>query len=152
MIILDYSTYTKGQVYDYRTKRLNMASRDEKDLAQDVRDMWLAAQAKWNAKYQNSIYVFLTCTYRSPEEQNALYAQGRTAPGQIVTNAKAGQSHHNLYPSPAFDIAFKRSDGKILWDDSLFIEFSIMAKSCGLSWGGDWHSIKDKPHFERQGL
>src|SRR3990167_8432100 len=44
---------------------------------------------------RRGVEVFLTCTYRSGEEQNRLYAQGRTTPGRIVTNAKAGQSAHN---------------------------------------------------------
>ena len=32
---------------------------------------------------------------RTMVEQEALYAQGRTAPGAIVTNAQPGQSPHN---------------------------------------------------------
>ena len=32
---------------------------------------------------------------RSDKEQNDLYAQGRTKPGKIVTNARAGESNHN---------------------------------------------------------
>jgi peptidoglycan LD-endopeptidase CwlK len=39
--------------------------------------------------------ILITCTLRPNEEQDALYAQGRTTPGHIVTNAKAGQSAHN---------------------------------------------------------
>ena len=35
-------------------------------------------------------------TYRSFDEQNHLYAQGRTKPGKIVTYAKGGQSYHNF--------------------------------------------------------
>lgn len=33
-------------------------------------------------------------TTRSPEQQNNYFAQGRTAPGPIITNARAGQSPH----------------------------------------------------------
>lgn len=32
--------------------------------------------------------------YRSPDRQAALYAQGRTAPGKIVTYARPGESFH----------------------------------------------------------
>ena len=39
--------------------------------------------------------ILVTCTLRTQAEQQALYAQGRTAPGHIVTNAQAGQSAHN---------------------------------------------------------
>ena len=34
--------------------------------------------------------------FRSFAEQNLIYSQGRTRPGKIVTNAKAGQSMHNF--------------------------------------------------------
>src|ERR1043165_556102 len=61
-----------------------------------------------------------TQTLRTFEEQNALYAQGRTKPGQIVTNAKGGQSYHNY--GLAIDFALlidKNGDGKpdeVSWD------------------------------------
>ena len=41
---------------------------------------------------ENDIDLLITSTYRDHESQNALYAQGRTAPGKRVTNAKGGQS------------------------------------------------------------
>nr|WP_295770097.1 M15 family metallopeptidase [Rhodoferax sp.] len=42
---------------------------------------------------------------RSCAEQDALYAQGRTAPGNKVTNAKSGDSNHNF--GIAFDIGVR---------------------------------------------
>lgn len=42
------------------------------------------------------IKVILTWGYRSTEEQNKLYAKGRTAPGSMVTNACGGYSWHNF--------------------------------------------------------
>src|SRR5699024_12147382 len=45
--------------------------------------------------YKQGIYVLFSDGYRSHAEQNALYAQGRTKPGNIVTNARRGQSLHN---------------------------------------------------------
>ena len=45
----------------------------------------------------------ITSTLRSFAEQTALYNQGRTTAGQVVTNAKAGQSNHNFGLS--FDFA-----------------------------------------------
>lgn len=39
--------------------------------------------------------VLVYCTLRDDEEQAALYAQGRTTPGKIVTKAQPGQSAHN---------------------------------------------------------
>ena len=58
------------------------------------------------------IEVIVTSTYRDAESQNALYAQGRTAPGRKVTNAKAGQSWHNW--RVAFDVVPLRN-GKPVW-------------------------------------
>ena len=42
------------------------------------------------------VVYFATFGTRTYEEQNALYAQGRTAPGKIVTNARGGQGAHNF--------------------------------------------------------
>jgi peptidoglycan LD-endopeptidase CwlK len=58
---------------------------------------------------ESGLDIVVTCTYRSNAEQNILYAQGRTKPGKIVTNAKAGKSEHNFTlngrpASKAFDI------------------------------------------------
>jgi len=48
--------------------------------------------------------IKITSAFRSIAEQDALYAQGRTKPGSIVTNAKGGQSLHNY--GVAFDVCF----------------------------------------------
>jgi peptidoglycan LD-endopeptidase CwlK len=40
-------------------------------------------------------HLLVVSGLRTPAEQDALYEQGRTTPGHIVTNAKAGQSMHN---------------------------------------------------------
>lgn len=70
------------------------------------------------------INIVITCTYRSNAEQDADYAQGRTTPGNVITNAKAGASAHNctncqdLPSSRGFDFAIKNSDGSINWTTS----------------------------------
>ena len=43
-----------------------------------------------------NITLRITMGYRTIKEQNDLYAQGRTKPGNKVTNAKGGQSFHNF--------------------------------------------------------
>lgn len=87
-------------------------------------------------------------SFRTKEEQDALYAKGRTAPGNIVTNAKGSSysSHHQW--GTAFDIY--RSDGKGVYVDSdgFFEKVGKIGKSIGLEWGGDWKSPVDKPHFQ----
>lgn len=87
-------------------------------------------------------------SFRTKEEQDALYAKGRTAPGNIVTNAKGSSysSHHQW--GTAFDIY--RNDGKGVYTDGdgFFEKVGKMGKSIGLEWGGDWKSPVDKPHFQ----
>lgn len=86
---------------------------------------------------------------RTIAEQNNLYAQGRTAPGQIVTNARGGSSYHNY--GLAIDI-LEIKNGQAIWHAGTSTEMKNIAaigKSYDFSWGGDWTSFKDYPHFER---
>ena len=96
------------------------------------------------------IEVIVTSTYRDAESQNALYAQGRTAPGRKVTNAKGGQSWHNW--RVAFDVVPLRN-GKPVWgtageDLKLWQRIGAIGKSCGLEWAGDWRTFREFPHFQ----
>lgn len=89
--------------------------------------------------------LFITDGFRSFKEQDELYAQGRTKPGKIVTNAKAGQSAHNY--GLAVDLAFQK-DGKLSYEQSLYAPVYSIARSMGLELGADWTSFPDKPHFQ----
>lgn len=87
-------------------------------------------------------------TLRTKAEQDALYAQGRTAPGNIVTNAP-GSSYSSYHQwGTAFDIY--RADGRGAYYDSdgFFSKVGAIGTSIGLEWGGNWKSIVDKPHFQ----
>lgn len=90
--------------------------------------------------------LVVTEGYRSIERQNELYAQGRTAPGAIVTNAKGGESMHQY--GVAFDVIFL-VNGKRTYDvdDSKWQKIGAIGKSLELQWGGTW-SNPDRPHFE----
>lgn len=81
---------------------------------------------------------------RTIAEQNELYAQGRTKPGKIVTKAKGGSSYHNY--GLAIDVC-PIINGKLDWNwkYELLLPF---AKKYGLTWGGGFKTILDKPHFE----
>lgn len=118
-------------------------SRDIKELHPHVRTLverFLAACAK------EGIDVIITSTYRDMESQAALYAQGRTAPGKIVTNAKAGQSWHNY--RLAFDFC-PIINGKAQWNDTkLFTRCGEIAESVGLEWAGRWKSFKELAHCQ----
>tara|TARA_R110000868_G_C10972514_1_gene770260 strand:+ start:1422 stop:1841 length:420 start_codon:yes stop_codon:yes gene_type:complete len=82
------------------------------------------------------IDVLITSTYRDAESQNALYAQGRTTAGKIVTNAKAGQSFHNF--RCAFDFV-PIVNGKAQWNDlAMFQRCGLIAEFVGLEWAGRW--------------
>lgn len=107
-------------------------------------------------------------TLRTNQEQDALYAQGRTKlfddTGKrlgIVTNAKGGQSIHNY--GLAFDIVLlldKNNDGifeTASWDTkadndkngvSDWMAVVKYFKSLGFAWGGDWSNPYDPPHFQ----
>lgn len=87
-------------------------------------------------------------TWRSVEEQDELYAQGRTKPGNIVTYARGSSysSMHQWYI--AFD--FYRNDGRGAYsnDDGFFSKIGAIGEKLGLEWGGRWTSPVDMPHFQ----
>jgi len=90
--------------------------------------------------------ITITQTLRTIEEQDALYAQGRTKPGNIVTKAKGGYSLHNF--GVAFDIC-PIINGKAAWNDNaLFNKIGEIGMKIGLEWGGTWTSFPDLPHFQ----
>jgi peptidoglycan L-alanyl-D-glutamate endopeptidase CwlK len=93
------------------------------------------------------IDVLITSTYRDLESQGALYAQGRTTKGIIVTNAKAGQSFHNY--RVAFDFV-PIVNGKCVWNDvGLFTKCGRIAESLGLEWAGSWSGkFKETAHCQ----
>jgi peptidoglycan LD-endopeptidase CwlK len=81
--------------------------------------------------------------WRSDVRQRWLYAQGRTRPGDVVTNAQSA-----LYSWHGYGLAvdvISRAHG---WDDATFFErLARIAKGVGLDWGGDW-STRDLPHLQ----
>lgn len=111
---------------------------------------------------QKQVSVLIYCIYRSDAAQRVLYAQGRTTPGRICTNAKAGQSAHNRTTanrpaSDAFD-ACPLIDNKPTWATKgkallYWNEMGCAAETLGLQWGrhyknlgGDWsHFQFDRP-------
>ncbi|MEF9953069.1 MAG: peptidoglycan-binding protein [Clostridium sp.] len=121
-------------------------SRDLSLLHPHVKDLAEKFLAKCKAA---GLDVIITQTLRTIAEQNDLYAQGRSKPGNKVTNAKGGYSMHNY--GLAFDIAIKVK-GKIVWDnEALYKKAGQIGESLGLEWGGSWSSFKDTPHFQWSG-
>jgi peptidoglycan L-alanyl-D-glutamate endopeptidase CwlK len=95
------------------------------------------------------IKIRATSTLRTYEEQNKLYAQGRTTKGGIVTNAKGGQSNHNF--GTALDVV-PIVNGQPDWKTTAdtWSKIAVIGKGLGFQWGGDWKGLVDKPHFEMQ--
>lgn len=108
----------------------------------------------------------ITYALRTFKEQNDLYNLGRTVvnpdgktakkpKGNIVTNAKAGQSIHNYGLAVDFALII---DGKTAswdnlkdWDGDMVSDWTEVVrifKGDGWEWGGDWKTFKDLPHFQ----
>lgn len=104
----------------------------------------------------SGIDAFITETYRSIADQNTDYAQGRTSPGHIITNAKGGQSPHNCTNGDgtpgarAFDFAIQDATGVLDWDaqDPAWQAAIKIGEALGLVSGARWCTIKDNPHME----
>jgi|ERR1700722_6962227 len=93
----------------------------------------------------NGVVFKIISGTRTYDEQNELFAQGRTKPGPIVTKARGGQSNHNF--GVAWDIGiFKNSE--YIPESKLYRNAGSIGKEQGLEWGGDWQSIQDEPHFQ----
>ncbi len=88
---------------------------------------------------------------RSWSAQAALYAQGRTKPGKIVTKARPGSSWHNY--GLAIDLGlFKNGiyldERKPAEADKLYAEIGRIAEVNGIEWAGTWKSFQETPHFQ----
>ncbi|MDL4841175.1 M15 family metallopeptidase [Aquibacillus rhizosphaerae] len=102
-----------------------------------------------------NISIVITDGFRTIEEQNAIYARGRTTDGTIVTNAEGGESFHNY--GLAIDFALQLGNGDVIWDlaydgnengEADWMEVVEIAKDLGFEWGGDWARFQDYPHLQ----
>lgn len=121
-------------------------SRSLDDLKKPVAEK---ARAFFAACAARNVAVLCTCTLRTREEQAALWAQGRTTPGRIVTWAKPGTSLHEF--GRAFDVVPLRG-GVPVWgtsgaDGALWQLVGEIGEGVGLTWGGRW-AKPDRPHFQ----
>ena len=127
-------------------------------MSRQIEDLIPAVQTKARELIQLAknagIDLLITSTYRSNEEQAALYAQGRTKPGLIVTNARPGESFHNW--RCAFDVV-PLKNGKPVWgttgpDGDLWRKIGGMGESVGLEWAGRWTGkMREVAHFQYTG-
>lgn len=130
-----------------------ISSRDLNDLHPKVKQL---AEKFIDECHKQNIDILITSTYRDNESQNALYAIGRTIKGanprllkpkgNIVTNAKAGQSFHNY--KLAFDFV-PIVNGKPDWNNlKTFEKCGKIAESIGLEWAGRWKGFKELAHCQ----
>jgi peptidoglycan L-alanyl-D-glutamate endopeptidase CwlK len=111
---------------------------------QSAIDAWTEAQSAM----PDSVKIVVVQGLRTFAESDALYAQGRTTPGSIVTNAGAGKSYHNY--GLAFDFSMV-TNGKTDWVvGPNWMKVSEIMKKHGMAWGGDFATLKDNPHFENR--
>jgi peptidoglycan L-alanyl-D-glutamate endopeptidase CwlK len=96
------------------------------------------------------IWLRVSQGLRTWQQQGLLYAQGRTEPGKIVTNARAGYSMHqfglavDIVPADANFPTFVPD-----WDsmDSRWQQVLELAETCQLREGAQWRTFPDRPHL-----
>jgi peptidoglycan L-alanyl-D-glutamate endopeptidase CwlK len=141
-----------GDTFDARTEA-NLATLDPRarpTLRKLVEKAMVVARAE-------GVTVKVISGHRTWEEQDRLFAQGRTAPGRIVTRARGGYSNHNFGIAIDFGVFRGRTylDGSTHRADVREAErvhrlVAAAAAAAGLDteWGGDWRDFPDFPHHE----
>lgn len=90
---------------------------------------------------------------RTWEEQDALYAQGRTSPGNIVTNTPGGYSWH-CFGLSADVVPMDKLTQLPDWNvsHSSWQRIISLGENLGLVSGSNWRTFKDYPHFQLTGI
>ena len=127
-----------------------MSSRSIDDLNEYVRRAAIVHKQLCAAE---GVELLIYCTKRDNAEQTALYAIGRTSPGKIVTNARAGESAHNPDENDeahAYDCC-PLIHGKPMWD-TRHPSWAIVGRcgeEAGLVWSGRWTGkLREAAHFQ----
>jgi peptidoglycan L-alanyl-D-glutamate endopeptidase CwlK len=104
---------------------------------------------RWLTSVRDSgINMVVICGIRTFEEQDRLYAQGRTLSGKIVTSVRAGGSMHNY--GLAWDAVLIK-DGVAIWEGPHLQTCARYARALEIEWGGDWKKFYDSPHYQVSG-
>lgn len=97
---------------------------------------------------QFNVTIRIMQALRTFAEQQAIYDQGRTKPGEIVTKSPPGASFHQY--GLAVDLCVLMPDGKLDWNYDNG-KFANIAAQWSITWGGNWTGgFKDLPHFEEK--
>jgi peptidoglycan L-alanyl-D-glutamate endopeptidase CwlK len=124
-------------------------------IAPEVESLINEVESGW----PENVAVRITQGGRSFEEQNMLYAKGRTTAGPKVTNAKAGEGFHNYFLAIDGVILV---DGVLEWNSPFWNDVVKKFVAAGYRWGADWDQdgvtkaqgdkdehLVDTPHFEK---
>lgn len=128
-----------------------MSYKKKDDIRVDLKKLhpWLQDKIKKWLKlcHKKGYYVMINQGLRTVAEQDKLYAQGRTKPGNIVTNAKGSdyQSQHQW--GIAIDFGCSATTTKEIYNTKRMKDMARLAKAVGLAWGGDWIDPVDTPHL-----
>jgi hypothetical protein len=91
-----------------------------------------------------NLWFHVTSGYRSFDEQNEIFEQGRSLPGQIVTQAQGGQSLHNF--GLAIDVVRNQLVQsplvKPVWEKTAYEDLNKLSQEVDLEWGGNWNNFK----------
>lgn len=139
-----------------------MDARSEAQLATVMPELADKVRAAATQLAKEGTYLLVVSGLRLACEQTALYSQGRTTPGHIVTNAPAGLSMHNY--GLAVDVVpyltqnaqgYMNGSGlQLNWNPNTpqYQEMVSALKKQGLTFGGDWVHFPDMDHFQLGGL
>ena len=128
-------------------------------LHPSVREDAVKIVSECDAALTGRAKIRITQGLRTFEEQEALYALGRTKPGKKVTNAKGGESIHNY--GFAVDVCLVIDGTAVSWDTAKdwdndqiadWYECVKIFAKYGWDWGGNWKKFKDLPHFDKKGF
>lgn len=119
--------------------------RSEQAIAGLLPEVRPLARALVHKAAAQGIQIRVLSGFRTYEEQAALYAQGRTAPGPQVTKARPGYSNHNF--GIAFDVGVFEG-ARYLGASPKYKAVGALGMDLGLEWGGSWTSLVDEPHFQ----
>ena len=134
----------KTELVEQRAVTQQVASRAQEAAMEGLRPQAVTmARALIDAARRRGIELRVISGYRSPQQQQDLYARGRTRPGPVITNARVSVHNTGL----AFDVAVVENGG-LSFDEEELREVGRIGQEVGLVWGGASDRFPDLPHFE----
>lgn len=129
-----------------------MSSRDLSLVHEELRRRVNLISRDWKIENPKNPRLIVTDAMRTTEEQERLYAQGRSLPGAIVTHAPPRTSLHEY--GLAVDFGFvDDTENKMDYDEWRFVRLGKIIMRYGLNWGGTWPGRwRDLPHAQARGV